>query len=133
MANDVKRLMEWDPGNGTKHKHPSKGPKNWGCLHPEASPDTICPNCTRDCSGNYPTGGDTFFGMYGETSCCDWMLSDPYEMPLAPDKGNKLKKMGEECGVKKNTVRRQDVDRARRRPYSSRARDMRGSRNTMKR
>tara|TARA_B100000579_G_C22804748_1_gene841864 strand:+ start:746 stop:1762 length:1017 start_codon:yes stop_codon:yes gene_type:complete len=92
-----------DPGN---IKTPVKGIKNWGCLHPDASPDTVCPSCVRDCNGDYPPTGDemTLWNQYGDTSCCDWMLTDPYDdmpeppdtdpyvsdMPAAPDKGNRL-------------------------------------------
>ena len=41
--------------------------------------------------------------MYGDTSCCDWMLIDPYDdMPEAPDKGNKLIKRVHEEVLQEN-------------------------------
>lgn len=88
-----KPMTEWDTGKGGKTKLPNKGIKNWGCLFPDAS--NYCPNCTLDCEGNPPGEGSEGMMNYAY-DCCDFMLSDPDDMALAPDKGKILKPLNEE-------------------------------------
>ncbi len=72
-----------DPGPGDKVRHPSKGPKTWGCMVPESV--DYDPTATLDCSGNaLPDPNNPYSGDW---SCCDFMLTDPYDMPTAPNKG----------------------------------------------